>query len=526
LKVNEFIQKFGINTIAINEDTPNCQALWKVSVVVTRLQAISTGGIPHLIVQPEQFSVLHGHLPKMARLLHDQAFVKKVGGVSVDECHNIHTAGSTVNGRAAFRPSRGTLGHLRTRLPKETSWQFLSATVPLHIYKDIEEKLAIGPNPTIIRVSTNRPNLIFVTHILVGGRSNLCNLDIIIPPNFHPPMRLPKLVIFHDNKAETQAASQYLNSRLPTAFQSLGICRHYHADMSPEYLEDVYSSFSADDGNALILNATSGAGEGLDVRGINGVINYGIVANIPMKCQRDGRAGRSTVDEAFCISMVEPWVPQTDLSNSPIDPNDPDRPLSDAGITKKNPTKQERTGRAAIHFATSDKCQRILLAEYYQDRTAEALEYTGRWCCDSNDHLGNTFALERIFLGPVYVEPMIKAVKRKRKTTVYRPKKERPELEKLLVKWRTDAHANFTLRFLRPPTFILDASGLKTLCMARRALITSARSITSLLKQSDEWGNMWAQGIFDIIAKYKPSAVAAEDGDEESDEEEPRSKRR
>jgi hypothetical protein len=74
-------------------------------------------------------------------------------------------------------------------------------------------------------------------------------------------MRLPKIAVFHDNKAETATLSQHINSRLPVAFQKLGICRHYHSDMSPEYLEEVYNSFSDEDGNTLILNATSGARE-------------------------------------------------------------------------------------------------------------------------------------------------------------------------------------------------------------------------------------------------------------------------
>jgi hypothetical protein len=87
------------------------------------------------------------------------------------------------------------------------------------------------------------------------------NLYLIVPEDFHPPMRLPNIVIFHGNKAETAVARQHVNSRLPKAFQDLGIVRHYHADMSREYLENAYSSFADPDGMALILHATAGAGE-------------------------------------------------------------------------------------------------------------------------------------------------------------------------------------------------------------------------------------------------------------------------
>ncbi|KAJ6550622.1 hypothetical protein DFH09DRAFT_1319799 [Mycena vulgaris] len=296
--------------------------------------------------------------------------------------------------------------------------------------------------------------------------------------------------------------------------------------MSPEYLEDVYNSFSAEDGAALILSATSGAGEGLDVAGIDGVINYGIVSNIPMKSQRDGRAGRSTAKEAYCVHMIEPWVLDMDLSTAPIDPDDPDRPFSDAALTKKTPTKKERTGRAAIHFATCGHCVRVLLAAYFQDNSPEALEYTGRWCCDSDDHLGNTFTLERLFLSPVYTGTVAtEAVKRKRNK--YRLTKDRPELEARLIAWRTESHSNFVLQFVCPPSFILDDSAVKKLSMACPEIITSAASVTSLLGQSPEWDGLWAKGIFELISKFTPTAGTDEDDEDgESDKEEPKSKRR
>lgn len=107
--------------------------------------------------------------------------------------------------------------------------------------------------------------------------------------------------------------------------------------------------------------------------GIDGVIIYGIVGDIPTKSQWDGRAGRSTTADAFCVHMVEPWVPEIDTDLLEIDAQDPDRPFSDVALTKKNPTKQERTGRASIHLATSPRCERVLKAEYYQDSSPDGM---------------------------------------------------------------------------------------------------------------------------------------------------------
>jgi hypothetical protein len=103
------------------------------------------------------------------------------------------------------------------------------------------------------------------------------------------------------------------------------------------------------------------------------VIIYGIVADIPTKSQWDGRAGRSTKQEAFCIHMIESWVLEIDTTQLEIDPKDPDHPLSDAALTKKNPTKQERTGRTSIHHATSPECERVLKAAYYEDSSPEGM---------------------------------------------------------------------------------------------------------------------------------------------------------
>jgi hypothetical protein len=105
------------------------------------------------------------------------------------------------------------------------------------------------------------------------------------------------------------------------------------------------------------------------------VIIYGIVADIPTKSQWDGHAGRSTKQEAFCIHMIEPWVLEIDTTRLEIDPKDPDHPLSDAALTKKNPTKQERTRRTSIHHATSSECERVLKAAYYEDTSPEGMTF-------------------------------------------------------------------------------------------------------------------------------------------------------
>ncbi|KAJ7506368.1 P-loop containing nucleoside triphosphate hydrolase protein, partial [Mycena galericulata] len=475
MQVKDFWNKYGIPTIGINEDTSDSPELWK---------KIENGEIQHLIVQPEQFRPTNGHLPRIAKLLRNRVFASKVSRVAIDEAHNIYTAGAVINGRPPFRPAWGALGELRAWIPKNTSIQALSATIPDYIHRVIRQNLAFSSNSVTIRVSINRPNIIYATHRLIDGRNNMKNIDCIIPQPFHPPMRLPKLVIFHGEKAETSNFAQYLNSRLPSAFQKLGICAHYHSDMSPEYLEQTYDSFASSDGTVLILHATAGAGEGLDVAEINGILNVGVPEGVPKRFQWEGRAGRSSTRDAFAVTMVEPWVFEMDLANALDDKDDPDRPLLLDGLKKKNPRKQE------------------------------PLDFTCLWCCDG--HPDNGFSLQKLFLGPIYEGEEVRLTT-KRKRTKYRPVKQRPKLVELLTDWVTEVHQKDELRFLRPPSFILDTDALKTLSRAHPPLNSSSGNVTSLLQQSEEWDKMFAEPIFKIINNYdhKTSGTEVEESDED-----------
>ncbi|KAJ7016533.1 P-loop containing nucleoside triphosphate hydrolase protein, partial [Mycena alexandri] len=490
MQVNDFMQKYGIPTIAINEDTSNSPELWN---------KIEAGEIRHLLVQPEQLRTNHaGHLPRMARLLHNPGFVNKIKRVAVDEAHNIRTSGIAINGRPPFRPSWGALGEFRARLSKDTSFQALSATMPSFIHRTIGQSLGFPPDSLTIRVSINRPNIIYATHQLIDGRKNLRNLDCIIPSSFHPPMRLPKLVIFHGEKAETCNAAEHLNSLLSPELQKLRICRHYHSDMSPEYLEQTYASFADPEGDVLILHSTSGGGEGLDVREINGVINYGLPEQVTMRFQWEGRAGRSSNRDAFALTMIEPWVSEMDL-------------------TDVNPRKQERVGRASVRLAQCSGCKRAAYAKFFEDDDDEALDFTCAWCCDG--HPGNGFSLSKLFLGPIYEGEIKIAAKRTRNK--YRRVKERAGLVDLLTTWLADTHHRCALRFLRSPSFILDAEAIKSLSMTLPSTFTCAASVAYVLKQSEEWNNTYGESIYEIIKHYNRKTASKKtvgDSEEDSDE--------
>lgn len=110
-----------------------------------------------------------------------------------------------------------------------------------------------------IKLATNRPNITYATIPLVGGLRNFRNLDLLIPREFHPPMTIPKTLVFHDCKQEATDAAAYVDARLPPNIRNRGVVKHYHSDMSVEYLQQTFEDFSSPDGTCRILHATAGA---------------------------------------------------------------------------------------------------------------------------------------------------------------------------------------------------------------------------------------------------------------------------
>ena len=100
----------------------------------------------------------------------------------------------------------------------------------------------------------------YATLPLVGSLRNFQNLEFLIPPPmFHPPMVIPKTLVFHDCKQDATDAATYIDERLPQNIRNHGIVKHYHSDMSTGYLQKMFEDFSAEDGVCRILHATAGA---------------------------------------------------------------------------------------------------------------------------------------------------------------------------------------------------------------------------------------------------------------------------
>ncbi|KAJ7269062.1 P-loop containing nucleoside triphosphate hydrolase protein [Mycena rebaudengoi] len=503
------LERWGIHAICINEDTPNDKDLW---------DKIMRGGFQHLIVQPEQLKSFKGHLPRLARLLHIPQFLKSIARVHVDEAHSHFTAGLPHYGLPAFRPSWGALNELRIRLPKGVSFQALSATSPPHIKSALIEHLNFDTSSLIsLKLSCNRPNIVYATHRIVGTLSDFRNLDFLISIPF---TALLMVLVFHDDTQQTADATAYLEKRLPVELQNKGVIRHYHGGMSKAYLTQVFEDFSNDDGVCRILNGTEGISTGLDVAGIDAVIDYGAPREQSTGIQRGGRAGRRG-QLAVYLLMAERWVYTASLDSADPDSTDPDRPIS--GRLLKNARKQARAGLAVVLYVRTESCLREMIGRYLADKSREALAISTAWCCDRShpddstlqfdkrkffpgrfiyeDEQGGIYAgdideADRVHLNPVRVK------KRKAKGPPNRKVAERADLQDCLRDWLASAHAVDPLRAIRPPSFILDSKAIKSLASTHPGRMRSADEVISVLNETREWGDEWAAKIFEVIAAY------------------------
>jgi len=232
--------------------------------------------------------------------------------------------------------------------------------------------------------------------------------------------------------------------------------------------------------------------------------------------------------------MYEPWVMTIDLSSVAGDASDPDFPNS--GKLTKYSTKPARTGIAMVTLVQSKEiCIRAFYADYLEDRSPtgeanhspllitfiylfSALAFM-EWCCSG--HPGSGFHIRKYFRGRFLYqdsttlklfygdvdesdrEEILPPAKKKRPSKKkVRPLKERGDLKLCLLSWRTETHEHDPLAAVRPPSFILDDKGIKTLATMHLTEIRNTTQVVQALGESEEWDQEWSKKILTVIQTY------------------------
>ncbi|KAF8257111.1 hypothetical protein EI94DRAFT_1709581 [Lactarius quietus] len=303
--------QYNIKVIAINKDTPDNIDLWK-----------------------------------------DQNFASLIWCVHVDEAHFIYTAGLKHYDIPAFRPAWGCLGEFQIKIGCDVPLQALSGMQPPHIKAAIIKNLLFEESELCtIKLTSNRPNIVYATHPIISELLDFHNIDFLVPRPYPAGWILPKTI----------------------DMQKKGLIMHYHGSMSKEYLTQVYEDFSKPNGHCRVLHATEGASTGLDIPDITIVIQYGLTREVPTALQRGGQGGHSPTSKAIFLLMYKPWVKTIDLAAAAMDTaSDPDHPTV-SKLTDRS-TKKEHSGVAMIKIIQLEQqCLRKLYASYLSDTTPDEI---------------------------------------------------------------------------------------------------------------------------------------------------------
>ncbi|KAF9486495.1 P-loop containing nucleoside triphosphate hydrolase protein [Pholiota conissans] len=503
-QVDYFMERFGIRTFAINEDTPRDEAWWTKNIYSTSKPTESP--VQLLIVTIEQLSKTpEGHYPRMACFVRDPKFQKRIARMNIDEAHSFGTQGLPLYGQPAFRPAWGQLTVLKVVIPPSANWHLYSATYPLHIFDCIVDKLLRCSFDYIYQTS-NRPNIMYATHQVPGKLDDVRNYECFLRAPYNPASQ-PHVLIFVDDKALVARIASHLDGCLPSEYRGKGVVKHYHSSMSKLYLERTHADFISPTGTCKILVATSGQSVGIDFPNVQIVCQVGLPATIVDAIQRGGRAIRTGNETALFVVFHEEWALNIKEDEYP-EGIDPDRPRADL---RSNSRAQERAPLSGIRLAQCTICLRQFYADYLNDQTAAAMEYTGPFCCDRhNDGFdlqaflpgilfrGNTSVVNDEVPPPATTSgemTMTRTIKKKN-----RSKPERLLLEPHLIEWLDIQVANDPAK--RPAYEILSTEQTKTLLSIASKDITSASAIVEALDETDEWMAQWGDGLFRLIFEF------------------------
>ncbi|KAF4618102.1 hypothetical protein D9613_012643 [Agrocybe pediades] len=308
----------------------------------------------------------------------------------------------------------------------------------------------------------------------------------------------PHVLIFVDNKDLTNIIARHLDSQLPPEYRDRGVVRHYHSGMSEEYLRQTHEQFVKEDGLCRILVSTSGQSVGVDFPNVKIVCTAGLPTTIVDGLQRAGRAARSPGQTALFVVFFDEKVLHISEREFTGDVQDPDRPRTKL---TSNSDYLERAPLSGVHLVQTESCLRKFFAEYLDDKSPEAMLCTARFCCDRHD---DGFSLEAELPNWLYrgAEFISESGISKGTQARYRPKYERPALDRLLMDWVQNMVAED--RLLRAPYDILSLAQRDKIQRVPFKDISSPSTIRQLLDETEEWEKEWAGKIFQIIHDYEP----------------------
>lgn len=239
-------------------------------------------------------------------------FTAHLFNITIDEGHCISQWGKD------FHPEYSQLGKLRWLLPPHVPLHVVSATLPAHILKDVSASLNMQhENTSMIRLLNDQQNVqVAVVKILHSPNSfHNINRILYLSQGIHPP----KFMIFCNSRQDSQRMAEYLHGQLHPELHNKIVW--FHSGMTQEFRMDMTEKLCG--GELWGMCCTDAAGmvsslhrtgpiicanmkqQGLDIRDIKLVVQWGYTHSLCTLMQRLGHAARDPSMEASGFYFVE-----------------------------------------------------------------------------------------------------------------------------------------------------------------------------------------------------------------------------
>lgn len=273
---------------------------------------------------------------------------QKLDRIVIDECHLTVTA-------VEYRPKMIDLAGLRAL---RTQFVYLTATLPPSMQKEFEERNHLL-HPTVIRASTNRPNLFYMVRKVEKGKGSLLEQvaaeakDAWTAPCMFDHSR-DKVILYVRTREEADELSVLLD------------CQSYTAESgTTEDKKRILTDWVRRADKPFIV-ATTALAEGFDYPHVRLVVNVNEPESLITFAQESGRAGRDGQKAYSLVLLASTWAPHVDGVDGGLEEGDCSK--RDMGLRKDR-------DRLTVHrYLRGEQCYRTSLTE-----TLDA-PYHRRWC--------------------------------------------------------------------------------------------------------------------------------------------------
>jgi superfamily II DNA helicase RecQ len=160
--------------------------------------------------------------------------------VFIDEAHCVSHWGNS------FCKKYGSIGIIRTFLPRAVPIIAVSATLTLQVHNDVLMKLRIDPKDYLyVNIGNDRPTVSHVVHAIEHPMNSYRDLDFLVDEEMECSADIPLTFLYSDNTKDSAEMVDHLNDRVHPDYRVCRLVRPYNASMLCEYCDTMMQLFHA-----------------------------------------------------------------------------------------------------------------------------------------------------------------------------------------------------------------------------------------------------------------------------------------